>query len=68
MAGYTQTYWAGNGDVAKWRDYLVQYKKDPSSLNTIGDGIYKDTDGRVYWLSEKNIYDNILTTGFFKQS
>lgn len=63
-AGYTQTYWAGNGDVAKWRDYLVQYKKDPSSLNTIGDGIYKDTDGRVYWLSEKNIYDNILTTGF----
>lgn len=64
VAGYTQTYWAGNGDVAKWRDYLVQYKKDPSSLNTIGDGIYKDTDGRVYWLSEKNIYDNILTTGF----
>lgn len=62
-AGYTNTYWAGNGDVATWRDYLVQYKNDPSSLNTVGDGIYKDADGRVYWLSEKNMYKNILTTG-----
>ena len=39
-------FW-NDGDVAKWRDYLVQYKKDPSSLNTIGDGIYKDTDGNI---------------------
>lgn len=63
-AGYTNTYWAGNGDVNKWKEYLIQYKKDPSSLNTVGDGIYKDTDGRVYWLSEKNMYKNILNTGF----
>lgn len=62
-AGYTNTYWAGNGNVATWKDYLSQYKADPSSLNTVGDGIYKDTDGRVYWLSEKNMYKNILTTG-----
>ena len=25
-AGYTNSYWAGNGDVAKWREYLQQYK------------------------------------------
>lgn len=52
-AGYTNTYWAGNGNVDKWKEYLIQYKQNPSSLNTVGDGILKDTDGRVYWLSEK---------------
>ncbi len=62
-AGYTNSYWAGNGDVSKWRDYLQQYKQNPSSLNTVGDGILKDEDGRVYWLSEKNMYKNLLTTG-----
>lgn len=62
-AGYTNSYWAGNGDVSKWRDYLQQYKQNPGSLNTVGDGILKDDDGRVYWLSEKNMYKNILTTG-----
>ena len=50
--------------MATWKEYLAQYKADPSSLNTVGDGIYRDTDGRVYWLSEKNMYKNILTTGF----
>ena len=63
-AGYTNTYWAGNGNVATWKEYLAQYKADPSSLNTVGDGIYKDVDGRVYWLSEKNMYKRILNTGF----
>ncbi len=62
-AGYTNSYWAGNGDVSKWRDYLQQYKQNPSSIKTVGDGIFKDEDGRVYWLSEKNMYKNILTTG-----
>ena len=54
-AGYTNSYWAGNGDVEKWRDYLQQYKQNPSSLSTVGDGILKDSDGRVYWLSEKHV-------------
>ena len=62
-AGYTKSYWAGNGDVIKWKEYLQQYKQDPGSLNTVGDGIFKDQDGRVYWLSEKNMFDNILTSG-----
>lgn len=62
-AGYTNSYWAGNGDVSKWRDYLQQYKQNPSSIKTVGDGIFEDEDGRVYWLNEKNMYKNILTTG-----
>ena len=62
-AGYSNSYWAGNGDVSKWRNYLQQYQNDPSSIATVGDGIFKDTDGRVYWLSEKNLAKNILTTG-----
>ncbi|HEY9543804.1 SusC/RagA family TonB-linked outer membrane protein [Prevotella sp.] len=62
-AGYSNSYWAGNGDVAKWRDYLGQYQQNPSSVNTVGDGILKDEDGRVYWLSEKNLAKNILSTG-----
>lgn len=62
-AGYTRSYWAGNGDVTKWKDYLKQYKENPGSLKTVGDGIFKDEDGRVYWLSEKNMFDNILTSG-----
>lgn len=62
-AGYSNSYWAGNGDVSKWRDYLQKYQTDPSSVATVGDGIFKDTDGRVYWLSEKNLAKNILTTG-----
>ena len=62
-AGYSNSYWAGNGDVSKWRDYLQKYQDNPASLSTVGDGIFKDTDGRVYWLSEKNLAKNILTTG-----
>lgn len=62
-AGYSNSYWAGNGEVSKWRDYLAQYKKDPSSLATVGDGIFKDTDGKVYWLSENQLAKNIMSTG-----
>lgn len=62
-AGYSNSYWAGNGEVSKWRNYLQQYQRDPASIATVGDGIFKDTDGRVYWLSEKNLAKNILTTG-----
>lgn len=62
-AGYTKTYWAGNGDVTKWKEYLTQYRQDPSSIKTIGDGIYKDTDGRVYWLSENDLAGNTQNTG-----
>jgi TonB-linked outer membrane protein, SusC/RagA family/TonB-dependent outer membrane receptor, SusC/RagA subfamily, signature region len=63
-AGYVNTYWAGNGNMENWKKYLGQYRENPSSLNTVGDGIYKDTDGRVYWLSENNMYKKIMDSGF----
>ncbi len=62
-AGYSNSYWAGNGEVSKWREYLLQYQQDPSALNVVGDGIFKDTDGKVYWLSEKDLSKNLMQTG-----
>ena len=64
-AGYNSNYWAGNGDVNKWKDYLVQYKNDPSSLNTIGEGILPDGSNVYYFLEETDLFKNMLETGFF---
>lgn len=61
-AGYTKTYWAGNGDITRWGELLQQYQNNPGSLETVGDGIYKE-DSRVYWLSEKNLSEQIFNTG-----
>lgn len=61
-AGYTKTYWAGNGDITRWGELLQQYKDNPGSLATVGDGIFKE-DSRVYWLSEKNLSQQIFETG-----
>lgn len=58
-------FWTmGSPSVGKWLQYLDQYKKDPSSLQTYGDGIFKDTDGAVYYLNEKDVVDNMLTNSF----
>lgn len=47
-------FWSyGSPSVKKWMGYLEQYRKDPSSLNVVGDGIYKDPEGGVYYLNEK---------------
>ena len=64
-AGYNSNYWAGNGDVYKWKEYLAQYKANPASLNTIGEGIYKDGDNVYYFLEETDLFKNMLETGFF---
>ena len=64
-AGYNSNYWAGNGDVNKWKDYLVQYKNDPSSLNTIGEGILPDGSNVYYFLQETDLFKHMLETGFF---
>lgn len=61
-AGYTKTYWAGNGDITRWGELLEQYQNNPGSLATVGDGIFKE-DSRVYWLSEKNLSEQIFNTG-----
>jgi len=65
-AGYNSNYWAGNGDVNKWKEYLAQYKANPSSLNTIGEGILPDGNNVYYFLNETDIFKNMLETGFFQ--
>lgn len=58
-------FWTmGSPSVTKWMQYLDQYKQDPSSLKTYGDGIFKDTDGGVYYLNEKDVVNNMLTNSF----
>lgn len=58
-------YWSlGSPSVARWQDLLTQYRQDPSSLDVRGDGIYKDADGAVYYLNEKDLVKNMLETSF----
>ena len=35
--------------------YLEQYRNNPSSIPTVGDGIFKDADGAVYYMNEKDL-------------
>ncbi|MGL5636202.1 MAG: SusC/RagA family TonB-linked outer membrane protein, partial [Bacteroidales bacterium] len=58
-------YWSiGSPSVTKWMQYLSDYKKDPSQFAIVGDGIYKDADGGVYYLNEKDLTKNFLTNSF----
>ena len=58
-------FWSmGTPSVSKWIGYLEEYKKDSSKFNTVGDGIYKDSDGAVYYLNEKDLVRNMLTNSF----
>jgi TonB-linked SusC/RagA family outer membrane protein len=58
-------FWTmGSPSVQKWMGYLEQYRNNPSSLNTVGDGIFKDTDGAVYYLNEKDLVKNMMETSF----
>ncbi len=62
---YGDQFWTmGSPSVTKWREYLAQYRKDPSSINTVGDGMFKDTDGAVYFLHEKDLIKDMLTNSF----
>lgn len=63
-AGFSNTYWANSQDVSKWIQYMEEYKANPESFNTIGDGIYVD-NGTPYYLNEKSLVDNALTTGYY---
>ena len=64
-AGFTNTYWANSQDVKKWMGYVQDYKANPSAYATIGDGIYVD-NGTPYYLNEKDLFSNFLTTGLTK--
>lgn len=58
-------YWSiGSPSVSKWMEYLTAYRKDPSQFDIVGDGMFKDTDGAVYYLNEKDLVKNFLTNSF----
>ena len=61
-AGYSSQYWAGNGQVSKWKEYLQQYK-DGTLQGVYDNGIYKDESGAVYYLKEGDVLGNALETG-----
>ncbi len=61
-AGYSSQYWAGDGSLTTWKELLSQYKQ--GRLEGVYDnGIYKHTDGKVYYLKEGDVLGNALTTG-----
>lgn len=63
--GYSDAYWSlGSPSVSKWMEYLTAYQKDPSSFNTVGDGIYVDESGVPYYLNEKDLYKNFMEISF----
>ncbi len=57
------THWVGNQSVTRWMELLNQYNNG-SSLTTAGDGIYKDSDGTLYFLNEKDLVKNMLESSF----
>ncbi|MCM1110648.1 MAG: TonB-dependent receptor [Clostridium sp.] len=61
-AGYSAQYWAGNGDLDTWEELLGQYRA--GELTGVTDnGIYKHTDGRIYYLKESDVQGSVLGTG-----
>lgn len=61
-AGLGEKYWAGNQDVAKWREYLKDYKKNPGAFQIMNDGLYRGEDGAIYYLNEHDIYKQFMET------
>jgi len=60
-AGYSSQYWAGNGDVTRWKELLQQY--NAGTLQGVYDnGIYTE-NGKVYYLKESDPQGNALDTG-----
>jgi TonB-linked SusC/RagA family outer membrane protein len=54
------SYWADAQIIDNWVKYLTEYKKNPDAFDTVGDGIYKDTDGLIYYLHERDLYSRFL--------
>lgn len=65
-AGFADQFYAGGASVAKWRQYLAEYKANPSAFNTVGDGIYVGEDGKPYYLNEKDVYKAFQETSFMQ--
>ena len=65
-AGFSETYYAGNGSVSKWREYLAGYKENPAAYPTVGDGIYIGEEGAPYYLNDKDVYKAFQETSFMQ--
>ena len=65
-AGFSETYYAGNGSVSKWSEYLAGYKENPAAYPTVGDGIYIGEDGAPYYLNDKDVYKAFQETSFMQ--
>ena len=61
-AGYSKQYWAGNGQISTWRELLQQYQAG-TLQGVYENGIYKHSDGAVYYLKEGDPQGNALDTG-----
>lgn len=64
-AGFGDVYWSyGSPSISKWKEYLAEYRQNPSAFNIVGDGIYKDADGGVYYLNEHDRFSSFMETSF----
>ena len=61
-AGYSNQYWAGDGNLDTWEDLIGQYRAGQLE-GVMDNGIYKHTDGRIYYLKESDVQGSILGTG-----
>ncbi|MCM1483033.1 MAG: TonB-dependent receptor [Muribaculaceae bacterium] len=61
-AGYTTQFWAGDGNLDTWVDLIGQYRAGQLEGVT-ENGIYKHSDGKIYYLKESNVQGAILGTG-----
>ncbi|MDE7452257.1 MAG: SusC/RagA family TonB-linked outer membrane protein, partial [Paramuribaculum sp.] len=62
-AGYSNLYWAGEGNLDTWEELIGQYRAG-SLEGVLDNGIYKNPeDGRIYYLKESDVQGSILGTG-----
>lgn len=61
-AGYSNQYWAGDGNLDTWEELIGQYRSGKLD-GVLDNGIYKHTDGRIYYLKESDVQGSILGTG-----
>lgn len=73
LMDYLNTYYDYDGDqffslgspsITRWKELLQQYQSNPGSIETKGDGIYKDTNGALYFLHENDLQKNMMETSF----
>ncbi|MDD5820092.1 MAG: SusC/RagA family TonB-linked outer membrane protein [Bacteroidales bacterium] len=62
-AGFSNQYWAGGGQLSRWQELLGLYL-DGSLEGVYSNGIYKDSDGAVYFLKEGDPQGAALEAGF----